>query len=369
MVADKGAMMIKSQFLLGLALLAGALALPSLACTASNAQFCESQDNCASDEQCLGGVCKRALAAADASVFVTEPDANPPVLCGAGDKECVATAPTGWSGPAIELQQAAGSLPVCPEGFAGAATIGFQDLEAGGSCGCSCSDTSNFACSNAQLEGRDGPSADLSTCFANCDDVGCFKQPLEAGVCTPIQSGVRTRDLLRTNEGVVLGGTCSAGTAISNLETPRFAEQFSYCVAELDPSGCEGESACAAASPPLFEASMCIFQEGEHACPVDSIYSERKVIFDDFQDQRSCDVCECSVQPNTDTCGTIDVFNDDSNCSGPDTGIGLCVQMPSLISPRARFERRETVPCKGTANPPISGQASAVGATTVCCAP
>lgn len=366
---DKGPMIINKQLFLATAMLVGLSFTSLLACGSPNAQLCTASEQCEAGRDCVDGVCAVIRDAPDGAPASALADAGkPPVVCGGEGETCVATAPTGWSGPALRVDQDPGATPSCPASFQGGQVIGFDGLQAGGSCGCSCTDTTDFACTSGSIQGRDAAFNNLDACFNECTGAStCTAQFLQTGVCTTISSTVRARELLRLDAGTVFGGTCSPGTISDNLQEPNFSAQISLCLADIAP-GCEEGSSCIAPAPVPFDEGMCIFQEGQHECPADSIYSERTVIFANYDDQRSCETCSCEIRSG-EACGTIEVFNDDSSCSGtPINTNGPCTTMPNLISPRAKLKPYTSIECLPTANPPISGQVSGAGATTVCCA-
>lgn len=362
-------MMIKSKSFIAAVLLSTVLA-PFWACTTSNAQFCAESAECKAGQECVGGVCDRQIASPDGAPIAPAVDSGPAAACPSEEQDCVASAPSGWSGPAVRLDQEPGATPSCPENFTGGQQIGFVGLQAAGSCGCSCTDSTNFACQGGAIQGRDGP-IDFGTCFGACEGNSCVSQPLQAGTCTSISSEVQSRELMRVDEGVVTAGTCSAGTISSNLQEPSFETQVALCVSDVAAGNCEANSSCVAPAPTPFDEGMCIFQAGEHECPADTIYTERTFLFADYDDQRSCETCSCEPGDVGNPCGSVEIFNDDSNCASTPitTFANLCAETPILLSPDARFTARTTISCRATVDPPIAGAVTGVGATTVCCAP
>jgi hypothetical protein len=176
---------------------------------------------------------------------------------------------------------------------------------------------------------------------------------------------VEARDNLRFEPSTVTGGDCGTGTSSNNLEEPSFVAQTSLCTLAEDQYGCEPGNLCAPKAPQEFGAQTCIFQEGIHECPANSIYSERLTTFASYDDQRSCDTCDCTLKA-TGYCGTLEFFND-NDCSETPFEQGMCTAMPILAPGRVKYTEAPQTSCDATPNPAASGEAVGVGATTLCC--
>lgn len=354
-------------------LLAGLCLVMGLAsCQTANEEYCETTEDCNGSELCTGNVCITTNAA-DAGSFEAEPDSNTSApdatptdaVCPTDTHQCLPSAPEGWTGPSIRADGLFGATqPVCPDGFE-TLTTGFHELIAGGSCGCSCGAPSDVTCSDPAIEGRDGD-IDLSVCFATCTGDYCTRQELTTQNCTTISPAVEARDNLRWEPSLVTGGQCDSGTISNDLEEPSFVAQTSLCTLAQDQGGCSEDNACAPKAPQEFGGQTCIFQEGVHECPADSIYSERLITFASYDDQRSCDTCDCTLKANGD-CGTLEFFNDDGDCSGTPFEQGVCTAMPILTTATVKFARNPQASCSATPNPTASGEVVGVGATTLCC--
>jgi hypothetical protein len=167
---------------------------------------------------------------------------------------------------------------------------------------------------------------------------------------------------------LVSGGLCGAGTISNDLEEPSFARQTSLCAVAETSDGCSEGNTCAPKTPVELEGQTCIFQEGEHECPASSVYTERLVTFASYDDQRSCDSCDCEFDGVNTVCGALELFDNDPDCTGTPIDVGACAAMPNLFAGQAKFTKNpQQVSCDATPNPVTSGEVVGVGATTVCC--
>ncbi|MBL4632927.1 MAG: hypothetical protein JKY56_03595 [Kofleriaceae bacterium] len=348
-------------------------------CSTENELYCDDASTCADGLICEGNACitpeipdaagaqedaGEDPAMADAG---TEDAAEIPAVCPEATHQCVPSSPEGWSGPAIRSEALAG-LPVdCPTGFEADEHIGGQGaIDQSGSCSCSCGETSSLSCGPGLIEGRDG-AIDLFACFAECTSDYCTQQYLSDGVCTAISPSVSSKNLMTRWVGRVTGGSCSPGELTQNFDEPSFESQIRLCTAEAVEGECDDSNVCAPKPRDGFSQNMCIFQEGTHECPVDSMYTERVVIYDGTQDQRSCGSCDCSVPYGRD-CGQVDLYSDDSTCGNPLPANTSPCSEDALLSGRAKFTKSASKACSPVEeSPDVVGSVTATGATTVCC--
>ncbi len=352
-------------------------------CSTENELYCDDANTCADGLVCEGNACivpeipdaaigqedAATNTAVDAGVDAAVEDAaEPPVVCPEATHQCVPSSPEGWSGPAIRSEAVAGLPLDCPTGFEANEMLGGQGaINESGSCSCSCGDTTSLSCSPGLIEGRNGP-YDLFTCFAECTGDYCTQQFLSDGVCTSILPTVAAGDVLTRWVGRVTGGSCSPGELTQNFDEPSFESQTRLCTAEVAEGECDDSKVCAPKPSDGFSENMCIFREGTHECPADSMYTERVVTYDGTEDQRSCGSCSCSVPYGRD-CGQVDLYSDDSTCGNPLPASNAPCNEDALLSGRAKFTKSASKACSAVEeSPDVVGSVTGVGATTVCCA-
>lgn len=89
---------------------------------------------------------------------------------------------------------------------------------------------------------------------------------------------------------------------MESVPDPVFETHLRVCGTQPNEGGCDAGEVCAPIPSVPFPNTLCIYREGEHACP-DGPFSERILHYRDFEDDRACGP-EC-------TCG-----EPDGECSG-----------------------------------------------------
>jgi len=235
-----------------------------------------------------------------------------------GDRSCQDAAPADWSGP-IALRSSDDKTPSCEGAFdALVFAAGAEPSAAAASCSsCTCSPAGS-ACAAF---------VDFSTgSEAGCSGASCTTSVNQScsEIMPPCLSGVGSAYL-----GTKLAsgsGTCSPSNQTPQLPEVKWAKRAAVCRApEAMRSDCEAGQLCVA--KPEADAKLCVYREGEHACPAQK-YEQRQLYYRDVDDTRSCSACACSGPK----CSyTWSVFNAaDTSCASPIiklTSADQCVQV------------------------------------------
>jgi hypothetical protein len=129
--------------------------------------------------------------------------------------------------------------------------------------------------------------------------------------------------------------------------------------------------------------ALCIFREGEHACPTDlgNVFTEQHVFYSGAQDDRQCSACTCGAPTNSACTGTVAIYKGNNlTCIDPalvpvpissKSSTCIDIQLPG----QALGSKKSVGPTtylQGTC-PPIggdaSGSASPTEPDTFCCRP
>ena len=276
---------------------------------------------------------------------------------------CVSPPAAGWQGPALVVTGP--ETPPCPDTFPDAVRTVFSQLQAPpASCGCSCEVTPGASCAPYEL-----------TYFAptdtECDSpLGSFEvDTIPLFDCTP-PIGIDSNQRWELLGGDVLG-SCEP-TASSEIEETTWAQTSVVCAGAL-------ESCAAGICEPLTsrgEGQLCLWAEGETACPAGSEFSERSIHYSGFEENRSCSECGCEL---TGKCSGEVHLNAQFGCSGT-TGLEVyemsvpgndndCSLLTDSPIEGARAQSVSAVPsCLPSGGEPV-GEASPTSPFTFCCIP
>ena len=259
--------------------------------------------------------------------------------------------PDGWFGPAVIARRDA--PPPCADGYP----------EAG----------------LALLEGYTAPPKEGCECSCAPDPFGTCKLTMEtftADGCSELDGDVEFGTQCANGSptgwgqlGVPTGEAmdCEATTE-TNLPDPTWDATVSTCrTSEETAAGCS-DGVCVPEVPPGFEAQVCIFAEGEQACP--DGFADALTLYSGIDDSRFCSVCacgsvdfDCAAEP-----ATVTAY-DDTNCDGEEVGTvqtGACEAIPAgAQSFGLSFDDPPGCPVK--LPPMVLGEIMPTGAFTYCC--
>jgi len=171
------------------------------------------------------------------------------------------------------------------------------------------------------------------------------------------------------------GGSCAPGGGTPTLPPTSWTTRVRGCG---EPSGGFAATGCGSNSclPPAngaFNRGVCVYQQGDVACPAGS-FSSKFVYNQGVDDQRGCSSCSCGTPTGVDCQGDkLEVWNS-AGCAGAPAGTisnpgdGSCINIATSLTPGLRYSL-------GTASGgtcPASGGLPTGGATanqpiTFCC--
>ena len=257
---------------------------------------------------------------------------------------CVAQVPSGWQGP-FYVADAANPID-CPNGY-NAIDVAYTGLVAPpAECGCSCTETP------ATCE------VDFLLSIFSCP--AGLQRNLASGQCeshNTLGADVHIR--------ASLGGSpvgCTANAA-QTVPPATWGSTSTLCAAPASGGDCGGDR-CTATPPEGVSTRLCISKEGETDCP-GAGYEERTVMHRSFEDQRSCQGCNCSGPP---TCTGQAFVHDNASCSGDGQLLEFDVCVDANVSGDYGISAMlDGGSCTSTQAAP-AGQATPTGAVTICCA-
>jgi hypothetical protein len=156
---------------------------------------------------------------------------------------------------------------------------------------------------------------------------------------------------------------------IKDVVPAAFLTRHVACMGSFSADGCEPGQLCIPPPDDPFHASVCVWQEGDVACPEGSAYAERMLLHRDIDDVRGCAPCSCTVPPvrgagatatlsTMVSCSVAAAMLAPGDCAG---GIGgpsiLAVHYDEGIPPGA---------CQPAVAMPI-GDAAGIDPVTLCC--
>ncbi len=364
-------------------------AAAAIACAAPNADFCETNDQCAE-----GSVCDLKVNACRATVSVDGGDdsseatvpSEPGETCDGAGQMCLKAAPVGWTGPLAKADAHAGeNVAGCSDVFSEDGGLFGSEITETGSCSCECDSPTSLSCGNATI--REWTSASEGACEQGvCDILGssCSEnsQTLQPGSCTRINANMGDEPFLRASFGQITSGTCAQPEVFGEFSS-NFTVQTRLCETEINSHGCALDEVCAPSAPDGFSEGLCIAREGDHECPANLGYTERTVLFTDIDDNRECDIGGCGCAAPTGSCrGKIELHNggvDDDLCNGalatlerassPFADSNTCQSLPASASTARYVIDPDAHSCRPTGEAGIAGSAVGTGATTLCCMP
>lgn len=278
--------------------------------------------------------------------------------CTGPGSACVAVAPAGFEGPIAWLERPSESPLPCPAPFEDERVEAFSELSApASSCACTCGGYSNGGC-GGRLERHlsaacAGPlvGIDLSP---GCNVLG--------GVGWVDSSGFEF-------EATVEGGCIPLPS--SELPPAAFLTRHLACgAAEISAAGCEDGRVCLPVPVDPYRPQLCVWQEGDVACPEEGDYTARILLYRSIDDQRGCEACTCSLPAACE--GAMVSLSTDTDCNpvvadvSPDTCDGI-VDSGSI---RSVLLEEGTPPqaCQPALVVP-TGEAAGAEPLTMCCTP
>lgn len=271
-----------------------------------------------------------------------DPECGPGIGCGV-------PAPDGWFGPMIFARtDGTGEPPACPEGYTDGPVVLEGFIDPGPAvCGCECT-----------LSG--------SSCFgymynhssASCNSYLNYTNVAET--CTNLNIGPYATFYAYQQ----MAPTCTSEKT-EEFPPALWESTIHSCKLADGAQSCNGDGVCQPNPPGDFEATSCIYQQGDVGCPA-GIYNTKHLYSSGVDDTRDCGDCSCGV-PASNCTGNMMVFTG-QDCAGEPTALvpssNACTTA-SGGSMAADYGTSDDCPVAG--NPQPEGEVSPVGAFTFCC--
>lgn len=215
------------------------------------------------------------------------------------DGQCAPEVPQGWQGPVV-VYDGADAAPPCPGEYP---QVVHADQRAGldegaAVCDCDCDGVVGASCGAATLR-EEG-----NLCLAFVMDPDTYV--LQPGACTLVNAPANDYSL--TPPALQTAGASCAPQATEAIDEPTWDRHVRSCGTAAG-DACDGGT-CFPGVPA--EHSMCIWVEGEAACPAGP-WSQTLVSYADAIDGRDCTACTCGAP--TGSCGG-DAYLTNNGCAG-----------------------------------------------------
>lgn len=225
--------------------------------------------------------------------------------CAERGMTCVAAAPAGFLGPFAWLERPADAPADCTAPFPRSLVEAFSELSApAAACDCNCGPLTNADCGPAAVDRHSGVSC-----------AGGVQNTLDlTGTCNVIAGvGWAANTSFFFDAPAVVGGGCLPLPSVE-LEPAAFLTRHLACGGMLEPEGCPQGQLCAPPPDDPFHARVCVWQEGDVACPEGSAFADRTLLHRAIDDQRGCEPCTCAA-PSGPCEGTSAVLSTELDCS------------------------------------------------------
>ncbi|MCB9748869.1 MAG: hypothetical protein H6713_02555 [Myxococcales bacterium] len=264
---------------------------------------------------------------------------------------CVEPPPPGWFGPvAARENDVDAATPGCLGAYPDAVWSLYGGLTAEGECACACSfdlDASGCGPTTAYRYAACGQEPTIELMIGDQECHAWFGGNLGGWKVDPAP----------------VEGDC-APEVTSALDDAAFTTRWTAC-GGATVSAC-GDGVCAPTLPDGYDR-LCVYQEGEHACPAGD-YAVQVTRYTSVDDARACDDADCQCGAPAPSCDTS-LHLSSEFCT---IGKGVAFQECKLVSQVGSYMLMAT-PSPNTACPPVqdalppTGAATALGAVTFCC--
>jgi hypothetical protein len=283
--------------------------------------------------------------------------------CGTGFT-CLPAAPTNWMGPVMVYEGAgADPAPTCPSPWPTEKQTLNGGLQPQGTCDCKCAAATGMSCGSAKV-------FDYGTTPLSCVQFMMTpKFTISSGQCTNV--AWTSNHYAYVNNPNTTGGSC-AKSLENNLATPTWDTRVRACGNDtLTQGGCQADNVCAPVGDAQFDR-VCIYTEGDNACPVNSPYNQRVLYHGNFSDTRDC-MNDCNCGTPSGKCNPRITFFD--SCSNPQFGWGSVEPSNNcnkIVNPTSTSAVSYSAQPEGTCTASggtITGAATPNTPSTYCCLP
>lgn len=276
---------------------------------------------------------------------------------------CLQAAPADFNGPVAVLTEPADGRPSsCAEPFGELATEAFSELVApDATCPCACGTLMGGACGNAQVR-RYSAAGCVGTPTNTLNPVaGCNNFPGTWSVAS---------GSFYFQAPSFTAGSCDAESSVE-LEPATYVSRHRVCQGSFEQMTCASGELCMPSPGGDFAPQWCVWQDGEHECPADSVYTAQTVLYRDTVDGRGCEACMCDLPegPCTGTGATLAV---ETNCMGSAAGTlspNACVAAIGAGPPAEAVSVNMGLPLGACvpSEPAPTGEATPADPVTLCC--
>lgn len=274
--------------------------------------------------------------------------------CGGG--QCGAVVPEGWIGPVVRSVTAQDATPPdCPEAWPDKDLTFFDEyIEPGpSSCACTCEVDYVDLCYTG-LWRHDGS--------ATCESYTEFLA-LDGGACQTITPTTGSLDL-----EVIGAGAPDCGPVMdTDIPEPSWGNLVTACRLDGDPEPCDPDGICLPPVPDGFDPGVCVYRQGDEACPGDP-WTVRALVYNGVaEDTRNCSPCSCGDVGALTCAGVVTPFASD-DCSGSEgTSVDpdSCGTVDAAASVRLEFDGPQT--CEMLTDTMLQGAIDPGPVFTYCC--
>jgi len=281
-----------------------------------------------------------------------------------------------WEAPTLLWVGPEEQAPECPWGLTSVAYEGHADLVAPSLCeSCTCEPPTGSCALPSTL------TASTTACSMPGGSSTSFNAPMPwDGTCdstTQLPDGAAHS--LTIDPIAMTKNECAVGPPVAaKVVSSRWDTFARGCDARM-PDGPLQRSICLPDEPTPPGFKVCIFRDGENACPDDdgNTFTEQHVFYDGVQDDRQCSACSCGAPTGSACTAAISIYKD-ATCSAPLSQIAISsssetcidIQLPGQALKSKKASSMTYLP--GTC-PAMGGDGSGIaiptGSATLCCRP
>ncbi|MEJ7732019.1 MAG: hypothetical protein WKG00_22765 [Polyangiaceae bacterium] len=190
----------------------------------------------------------------------------------------------------------------------------------------------------------------------------------DSGACTPLPQASGAIELSPPDLTL---GTCAAVGGSATTDEPLWERRVRLCGGGGPTAPCGGGGVCAA-PPPAPWSQLCIWREGDQACPAG--YDAEEPLFQGFTDTRGCSACACAAPTGATCAGSVTATNGPAGASctafGPTLSEGVCNQNAATTWGAVKWQITASEPgsCAANGGQPQGG-VELLAPLTVCCLP
>lgn len=248
-------------------------------------------------------------------------DTQAPGICTLDRFRCVAPVPAGWQGPvARRAMSAAGLLGNCEGAYrfpinATKPFLGAPAFEPATCSPCSCGRAQGISCFDI-LDVEYHQDASCSNLLLNVPRVSVDNNCIQISSATGKALSVRLPTPIVDRSGAF----CTPTGGFVTKAAARWQTQERWCRARVaDSLRCSDSSrVCVPKVEPGFEAGVCVYQDGDHACPAGE-YAKKVLLYRGENDGRGCSVCRCGAVQGDLACGGFLLSYSNDRCSNATT--------------------------------------------------